>query len=142
MKTYKLCELMCGMLSSTMSPLFKKIFNSAISTNPEGHISDFTKIFQYKVLQFKCISYYFKKQVNLLLNLRYLNKFCNGKCSLQSTFPQGRNHMTFREQEHVIKLCSELNKTKSLREHVQFFHFLKKIVLFITELTNAYFINV
>ena len=120
MKTYKLCELMCGTLSSTMSPLFKKIFNSAISTTLEGNISEFTKIFQYKVLQFKCISYYLKKQVNLLLNLRYLNKFLqqHRKCSLQSMFPQGSNHMTFWEQEHVTKLRSELNETKSLCEHV------------------------
>ena len=48
--------------------------------------------------------------------------FCNRKCSLQSRFPQGRNHMTFWEQEHVTKLHSELNETESLCEHVQFFH--------------------
>ena len=123
MKTYKLCELMCGTLSSTTSPLFKKIFNSAISMSPEGNISEFTNIFHYKVLQFKCISYYLKKQVNLLLKLRYFNKCLQQECSLQSTFPQGRNHMTFQEQEHVTKLRSELNETKSLCEHVQFFQF-------------------
>ena len=84
---------MCGTFSSTTSPLFKKFFNSAISTTPEGNISEFTKIFQYKVLQFKCISYYLKKQVNLLLNLRYLNKFLQQE--MQSSI-----HIPLRKESH------------------------------------------